>query len=69
MTEDCEGQIEIVDLLPFSPVVDPALSQLVMEKGVEGQVKGGEEEGELATYTFSTPHLTTVVVQNKVPHS
>ena len=64
LTEDCEGEIEIVDLLPFHPIIEPALSQLVVEKGVEGVVKGGEAE--MVTYTFTTPNLTTILVENKV---
>ena len=63
-TEDCEGEIEIVDLLPFNPIVDPALCRLVVERGVCGEVRDGN--GELFMYTFTTPHLTTIVVENKV---
>ena len=63
-TEDCEGEIEIVDLLSFNPVVDPALCRLVMERGVCGEVRDGG--GDLLTYTFTTPHLTTIAVENKV---
>ena len=64
-TEDCEGEIEIVDMLPFSADVHPALISMVMERGVVGTVKGGDQ-GELAAYTFSTPYLTAIVVENKV---
>ena len=53
-----------MDLLPSSSVVDPAFSQLAMERGVAGKVKGGGEE--LATHTFVTPQLTTLVVENRV---
>ena len=63
-TEDCEGEIEIVDLLPFNPVVDPALCHLVMERGVCGEVRDGG--GHLLMYTFTTPHLTTIAMENKV---
>ena len=63
-TEDCEGEIEIVDLLPFNPVVNPALCQLVMERGVSEEVRDGG--GDLLMYTFTTPHLTTIAVENKV---
>ena len=66
-TEDCEGEIEIVDVLPFGPVVDAALCQLVMEKGVCEGVRDGQ--GELHTYTFSTPHMTTIAVENQVRSS
>lgn len=64
-TEDCEGEIEITDLLPFSPTVDQALSQIVVDRGVVGPVEGAEQE-EIVTHTFTTPHLTTIVVENKV---
>ena len=64
LTEDCEGEVEITDLLPFSPVADLAFSQLAMERGVVGVVNGGEEE--LAAHTFTTPHIITLVIQNKV---
>ena len=57
-TEDCEGEIEIVDLLPFSPIINPALSQLVVERGVCGDVR--DANGKLFKYTFTTPHLTTI---------
>ena len=63
-TEDCEGEIEIVDLLPFSPIVDPALCQLVMERGVCEESRDSREE--LYTHTLSTPHMTTIAVENKV---
>ena len=63
-TEDCEGEIEIVDLLPFAPIVDPALCQLVMERGVCEELRDGR--GELYTHTFSTPYMTTIAVENKV---
>ena len=63
-TEDCEGEIEIVDLLPFNPVVDSALCRLVMERGVSVDVRDGG--GDLSVYTFTTPHLTTIVLENKV---
>ena len=53
-----------MDLLPSSSVVEPAFSQLAMERGVVGKVKGGGEE--LATHTFVTPQLTTLVVENRV---
>lgn len=66
-TEDCEGEIEIVDVLPFGPIVDAALCQLVMEKGVCEGVRDGQ--GELHTYTFSTPHMTTIAVENQVRSS
>lgn len=65
-TEECEGEIEIVDLLPFGPVTNPALSQIVTERGVVGDIEGRDEGEELTTYTFNTPHLTTIVVENKV---
>lgn len=63
-TEDCEGEIEIVDLLPFNPIVNPALCRLVMERGVCGEVRDGS--GDLFIYTFTTPHLTTIATENKV---
>ena len=63
-TEDCEGEIEIVDLLPFNPVVDPALCRLVMERGVSVDVRDGGED--LLAYTFTTPQLTTIALENKV---
>ena len=63
-TEDCEGEIEIVDLLPFNPIVDPALCHLVMERGVCGEVRDGG--GNLFMYTFTTLHLTTIALENKV---
>ncbi len=63
-TEDNEGEIEIVDLLPATPHVDPALSLLIKERGVCVAVFDGK--GELNTYTFTTPHMTTIVVENKV---
>ena len=63
-TEDCEGEIEIVDLLPFNPIVDPALCRLVVERGVCGDVMDGN--GELFKHSFITPHLTTIVMENKV---
>ena len=66
-TEDCEGEIEIVDLLPFAPIVDPALSRLVVERGVCEPVRDGR--GTLHTYTFSTPHMATIVLENKVSAS
>ena len=63
-TEDCEGEIEIVDLLPFNSIVDPALCRLVVDRGVCEAVKDGQ--GELNTYTFITPHISTIVVESKV---
>ncbi len=63
-TEDCEGEIEIIDLLPSAPIVNPAFSQVVVEKGVATPVKGGEES--LMSYIFTTPYLTTIAVENKV---
>ena len=63
-TEDCEGEIEIVDLLSFNPIIDPALCRFVMERGVCGEVRDGS--GDLLMYTFTTPHLTTIAVENKV---
>jgi hypothetical protein len=65
LTEDCEGEMEIVDLLPFFSVTNPAFAVLAIEKGVATAVRG-DEEGELGTYTFTTPHLTTLVVENRV---
>ena len=53
-----------MDLLPFAPLVDPALSQLVRERGVCEAVREGK--GELDLFTFTTPHMTTLVVENKV---
>lgn len=63
-TEDNEGEIEIVDLLPATPHVDPALTVLVKERGVSEAVMEGM--GQLNTYTFTTPHMTTIAVENKV---
>ena len=63
-TEDNEGEIEIVDLLPSTPHTDPALCRLIQERGVCEAVSEGK--GVLYTHTFSTPHMTTVVVENKV---
>lgn len=65
LTEDHEGEIEIIDLLPFSPVANAAFCELALERGVAGPVKGGEEE-EVAIHTFTTPHMTVLVVENKV---
>lgn len=56
--------MEIVDLLPFDPVVSHALSHFVKEKGVFKAVLEGK--GELDLFTFTTPWLTTLVVENKV---
>ena len=50
--------------MPFDPIVDPALSQVVVERGVDGEVRDGR--GELSTFTYSTPHMSTIVVENKV---
>lgn len=63
-TEESEGEIEIVSLAPFSPVLDPALCQLVKERGIDGTVRDGKES--VITHTLITPHLTTIVVENKV---
>ncbi len=63
-TEDNEGEIEIVDLLPSTPHINPALSRLIRERGVCKAVNEGR--GQLDTYTFTTPHMTTIVVENKV---
>ncbi len=63
-TEDNEGEIEIVDLLPSTPHIDPALSRLIRERGVCNAVNEGR--GQLDTYTFTTPHMTTIAVENKV---
>lgn len=63
-TEDNEGEIEIVDLLPSTPYTDPALCALVKERGVCEGVRDGREE--LYTHTFTTPHMTTIAVENKV---
>ena len=63
-TEDCEGEIEIVDLLTFEPIIAPVLSQVVMERGVCEDVRDGREG--LQTYTYTTQHMSTIVVENKV---
>ncbi len=63
-TEDNEGEIEIVDLLPSTPHVDPALSLLVRERGVCEPVMEGKKQ--LNTYTLTTPHMTTIAVENMV---
>ena len=63
-TEDCDGEIEITGLAPTAPIIEPALCQLVRERGVCGKVKDGGEE--VVTHTFMTPELTTIVVENKV---
>ena len=53
-----------MDLLPYAPLIDPALSQLVRERGVCEAVREGK--GELDLFTFTTPHMSTLVVENKV---
>ncbi len=63
-TEECEGEIEIIDLLTFTPTTDPALCQVAAERGVCEEVQDGR--GELFTYTLSTPHMTTIALENKV---
>ena len=52
-------------MLNFSAAINPAFVSVAMERGVVEPVKGGEQ-GELVAYTFTTPYLTTIVVENKV---
>lgn len=42
-----------------------AFASVIMEKGVVGTIKGGGPE-ELLSYTFTTPYLTSIVIENKV---
>ena len=63
-TDSCEGEIEIVDILPFDPEVTSALCHIVVERGVSEAVRDGN--GDLFTHIFTTPHLTTIVAENKV---
>ena len=63
-TEECEGEIEIVDLLPCDLLVDPVLTRLVVEMGVASDVVNSR--GEIFMHTYATPHITTVVLENKV---
>ena len=71
-TDSCEGEIEIIDILSSDPEVSAALCRVAVERGVcesvGGEVgKGGMEGGGgLLTYTYTTPHLATIVVENKV---
>ena len=71
-TDSCEGEIEIIDILNSDPEVSAALCRVAVERGVcesvGGEVgKGGMEGGGgLLTYTYITPHLATIVVENKV---
>ena len=56
-----QGEIKIGDVLPFGPVVDAALCH------GEGVCEGvRDDQGELNTHTFSTPHTTTIAVVNQV---
>ena len=66
-TEESEGEIEIVSLSPFSTVLEPALCQLVKDRGIDGTVRDAKEN--VVTHMLLTPHLTTIVVENKVKHA
>ena len=67
-SEDCEGQLEIVDMQPLAPLLHYALCLWVVEGGVGLPVQGvdeGDEEGPFV-YLFTASNLTTIVVENKV---
>ena len=66
-TEESEGEIEIASLSPFSSVLEPALCQLVQDRGIDGTVRDGKEN--VVTHTLVTPQLTTIVVENKVKYA
>lgn len=58
--------MEIVDLLPFAPLLHHAICQWVVERGVVLPVQGVEDKGELLVYSSTASNLTTIVVENKV---
>ena len=63
-TDSCEAEIEIIDIVPFDPEVTIALCHMVVERGVSEAVWNGD--GQLITHTYTTPHLSSIVVENKV---
>ena len=63
-TEECDGEIEILPMTASVPYVDAALSLLAKEMGVAGSVRDAGED--VVTHTLVSPHMTTIVIENKV---
>ena len=64
-SEMCEAELEIVDVLPCSDMVDPALCKLGVAKGVSVDPKGCVN-GSVVGHAYTLPHWAMVVVENKV---
>ena len=64
-SELCEAELEIVDVLPCSDTVDPALCKLGVAKGVSGELKGCDD-GSVVGHACTLPHWAMIVVENKV---
>ena len=64
-SEQCEAELEIVDVLQCSDTVDPALSKLGVAKGVSGELKGCDDSSVMG-HAYTLPHWAMIVVENKV---
>ncbi len=67
-SEECEAELEIVDLQPLAPFLHYALCLWVIEGGVSLLVQGVDKEDpeEPVVYLLSSSKLATIVVENKV---
>lgn len=63
-TEECDGEIEILPMTASALYIDVALSLLAKEMGVAGNVRDAGED--VITHTLVSPHMTTIVIENKV---
>ena len=64
-SEQCEAELEIVDVLQCSDTVDPALCKLGVAKGVSGELKGCDD-GSVVGHAYTLPHWAMIAVENKV---
>ena len=65
-SESCDIELEIIDVLPGSDIVDPALCTLAIEEGVSGGVKGCGST--ITSHAYILPHWISIVASNTVSH-